>query len=98
MVVHLTPRFSLLRSSLTLCYFPMVSHGLALHRMNPKHAEFSQLELGPKFCHAQLPRAHLAIVLFKTSVGSVLKIVQSLHRCYNLDISCTYHRHSFRCP
>ena len=54
--------------------------------MKPKRAEFGQLRLGPNFCQAQLPWAHLAVVLFRTSVGSLLRIVQSLHQCYNLHI------------
>ena len=89
-VVHSIPSFPLFRSLLTLCYFPMVWHGLPPHPMKPKCAKFGQLGLGPKFYQAQLPRAHLAVVLFKTSVGSLLKIVQLSHQCYN----CTYHRHS----
>ena len=45
------------------------------------------LMLGPKFCPAQLPRAHLAAILRKTYVGGVLKIVHLLQQCYNLHIS-----------
>ena len=83
-VVHSIRSFPLLRTLLTLCYFSMIWHGRPPH---PKRAEFGQLRLGPKFCQAQLPRAHLAVVLFKTSVGSLLRIVQLLHQCYNLHIS-----------
>ena len=85
-VVHSIPSFPLLRSLLTLCYFPMVWHGPPPHPMKPKCAEFGLLRPGPKFCQAQLPRAHLAVVVFKTSFGSLLKIVQLLHQCYNLHI------------
>ena len=86
-LVHSIPSFPLLRTLSKLCYFPMVWHGRPPHPMKPKHAEFGQLRLGPKFCQAQLPRAHLAVVLFRTSVGSLLKIVQLLLQCYNLHIS-----------
>ena len=86
-VVHWKLSFPLLWSLSTLCYFPMVWHGLPPHPMKPKRAEFGQLQLGPKFCQAPLPRAHLAAVVFKTSVGSLLKIVQLLHQCCNLHIS-----------
>ena len=86
-VVHSTPSFPLLPTSSTLCYFPMVWHGLPLHLMKPKRAEFGQLKLGPKFCEAPLPRAHLSGGLFKTSVGSLLRTVQFLHPCYNLHTS-----------
>ena len=63
-VVHSIVSFPLLRSSSTLCYFPTVWHGLPLHPMKPKPTEFGQLPSGPKFCQAQLPRAHLAVVRF----------------------------------
>ena len=53
-VVHSIPSFPLLRSLSTLCYFPMVWHGLPPHPMKPKRAEFGQLQLGPKFCQAQV--------------------------------------------
>ena len=86
-VVHSIPSFLLLRSLSTLCYFPMVWHGVPPHPTKPKHAEFGQLRLGPKFCQAQLPRAHLAVVLFKTSVGSLLRIMQLLLQCCNVHIS-----------
>ena len=84
-VVHSIPSFSLLRSLSTLCY--LVWHGQPPHPKKPKRAEFRQSWLGPKFCQAQLPRAHLAVVLFKTSVVSLLRIVRLLHQCYNLHIS-----------
>ena len=85
-LVHSIPSFPVLRTLSKLCYFPMVWHGRPPHPMKPKHAEFGQLQLGPKFCQAQLPRAHLAVVLFKTSIGSLLRIVQLLLQCYNLHI------------
>ena len=72
---HSIPSFPLLRTLSKLCYFPMVCHGGPPHRKKPKHAEFGRLRLGPKFYRAQLPRAHLAIVLFTTSIGSLLRIV-----------------------
>ena len=37
--------------------------------------------------YKDLPGLHLAVVLFRTSVGSLLRIVQLLHQCYNLHIS-----------
>ena len=86
-VVHSLPSFPLLRSLPTLCYFLMLWHRLPPHPMKPKRAKFEQLWLGPNICRAQLPRAHLAVVLFKTSAGSLLRIVQLLHQCYNLHIS-----------
>ena len=86
-VVHSIPSFPLLRTLSTLCYFPMVWHGRPPHPMKPKRAEFGQLRLGPKICQAQLPRAHLAVVLFETFVGNLLRIVQLLHQCYNVHIS-----------
>ena len=86
-LVHSMPSFPLLRTLSKLCYFPIVWHGRPPHRTKPKHAEFGQLRLGPKFCQAQLPRAHLAVVLFRTSVGSLLRIVQFLLQCYDLHIS-----------
>ena len=49
-VVHSTPSFPLLRSSLTLCYFLMVWHELPLHPMKPKRAECGHVNSGPKFC------------------------------------------------
>ena len=85
-LVHSIMSFPLLRTLSTLCYFPMVWQGRPPHPMKPKLVEFGQLRLGPKFFHAQLPRAHLAVVLFRTSVGSLLRIVQLLHQCYNLHI------------
>ena len=51
-VVHSTPSFPLLRSSSTLCYFPMVWHGVPLHPMKPKRAKCGQLRLGPNFFQA----------------------------------------------
>ena len=86
-VVHSTPSFPLLPTSLTLCYFPMVCHRLPLHPIKCKHAEFGEVRLGPKFCQAPLPTAHLAGVLFKTSVGSGPKILQFLHPCFDLHAS-----------
>ena len=80
-LVHSLPSFPLLRTLSKLCYFPMVWHGRPPHPMKPKHAKFGQLRLGPKFCQAQLPRAHLAVVLCRTSVGSLLRIVQLLLQC-----------------
>ena len=81
------PSFPLLRTLLTLCYFPMVWHRRPAHPMKPKRAEFGQVRLGPNFCQAQLPRAHLGVVLFRRPVGRLLRIVQVLHQCYNLHIS-----------
>ena len=49
-VVHSIPSFPLLRSLSTLCYFPMVWHGLPPHPMKPKCAASGQLRLGPKLC------------------------------------------------
>ena len=87
MRLHSIPSLPLLRTLSKLCYFPMVWHGRPPHPMKPKHAGFGQLRLGPKFCHAQLPRAHLAVVLLRTSVGSLLRIVQLFLQCYNLNTS-----------
>ena len=68
----------------------LLPDGLARTATSPNEAQACRIwtvTVRPKILSGTVAKGALSVALFKTSVGSLLRIVHLLHQCYNLHIS-----------